>query len=47
MAVTIGPGVNSICNNIPMGDMGPFQVRAYNIMAWITVGPMLLGSALF
>ena len=34
-AVTLGPGFNSIFQNIPTGKLGPFEIESYNISAFI------------
>ena len=37
LSVTLGPGFNSIFQNIPTGKLGPFKIEGYNITAWIVL----------
>jgi hypothetical protein len=46
-AITVGPGVNSILNNIEDFDIGPFKVRKYNIISWFAILPIIIMTPIF
>jgi hypothetical protein len=46
-AITVGPGVNSILNNIEDFDIGPFKVRKYNLMSWFVIIPIFIMTITF
>ena len=47
MAITTGPGLNSILSYAPEGDWGPFVFMKYNIYAWITIPVYLITLTVF
>ena len=47
LAITVGPGVNSILNNIEDFEIGPFKVRKYNIIAWFVLIPIVTMATIF